>query len=176
MEAKKTAKILLAVGATTLVAGAGFYLYNQYLLTDYLCYGTKGFKIKNFDADSVTVDINMSIKNKGELSIDLKKMSIDIYANNIFIANINQEIETMVRPFSESILPITVTFSPKKVLGNILNILNQTTFKQMSFRFVGKVAVRKFGIPIPIPFDFAYTASEMMAPSGTSICDDKKKK
>jgi len=176
VETKKVAKVLLAVGAATLVAGVGFYLYNQYLLTDYLCYGTKGFKVKKLGVESSTVEISLSIQNKGELNINLKRLVMGVYANDIFVAQINQDVETSINPFSTSIIPITITFNPKEVLGSALNILNQTTFKEMRFRFDGKAVVRKFGIPIPIPFDFTYTINEMMAPSGTDICEDKSKK
>lgn len=175
----KTSNIVLASGAILLVAGAsvaGVYLYQQWLLTDYLCSGTKGIKFNHIGADSTTVEINIAIENKGSLDIELKKMVMKVYANGIPIADINQNVLSSIKPFQTTTIPILITFNPKDVLGNIFNILSQTAFKEMSFRFDGKAVVKKFGIPISIPFDFSYSVKEMMAPSGTSICENKENK
>ena len=175
MEKSKVGNVLLLVGGLALVVGAGTFLYQQYLLTDYLCYGTKGFKIKKLGLDSTTVELNISIENKANLDIELKKMSMDVYANEIFIAKINQEVSTSIQPLSTSYLPITISFNPKMILGSALNIVSASPLKDLSFRFKGKVTVKKFGLPIPIPFDFSYSVTQMKEPSGTSVCDDKKK-
>lgn len=176
MKKSTAANIILGGGSLLLVAGIGTYVYQQYLLTDYLCYGTKGFKFNHIGLESTTVEITLGIENKGALSIELKKMVMNVYANGIFIAAINQNISSSIKPFETTTIPILVTFSPKKVLGNIFNILNQTTFKEMNFRFDGKAVVKKFGMPIPIPFDFNYSVKQMMEPSGASICDETAKK
>ena len=174
MDKKAISKILFATGSLVLIAGAGTYFYQQYLLTDYLCYGIKGFRIKKAGLDSTTVELMLSIENKADLDIELKKMTMDVYANDVYVAKINQEVSRSIKPLSTTELPVTISFNPKKVLGSVLNIVTATSLKDIKFRFDGKVVVKKFGIPIPIPFDFGYTISQMMAPSGASVCEDKK--
>ncbi len=176
MNKKIVSNILLIGGGLTLIAGVGTYFYQQYLLTDYLCYGIKGFKIKQLKFDSVISDLNLSIDNKGDLSIGLEKMSMKIFANGVPIATINQDISESIKPLSVTTLPITVSFNPKEIVGQALNIVTLTSLRDIKFRFKGKATIKKWGFPIPIPFDFEYTISEMMAPSGTSMCEDKSKK
>lgn len=175
MNKSKTGNIILLVGGAALVLGVGTYLYQQYALTDMLCYGTKGFKFKKIGLASTTVELNLAIENKGELAIGLKKMIMDVYANGTFVAKINQDISTSITPFGTTLLPVNITFNPKQVVGSVFNILTASAFKDITFRFDGRVVVKKFGLPIPIPFDFNYTVSEMTKSEGTSVCDDKNK-
>lgn len=174
MDKKKAGNILFWVGATALIAGAGTYFYQQWLLTDYLCYGLKKFKFKKIALDNTSIEVVLDVENKGALDIDLKKMAFDIYANGTYVASVNQDVIVSIKPNEKTSIPLLITFNPKKVIGNALNILSATTFNDLSFRFKGKAVVIKWGIPIPVPFDFSYTVAEMKAPSGTSICDDKK--
>lgn len=166
---------LLVVGGAVLIGGIGTYLYQQYLLTNYLCYGIKGFKFRKVGIDNTIVDLNLKVENKADLKIDIKRMMLDIYANGTYIATINQDVTSSINPYETTLLPMSVSFNPKQVLGSVINILGASPFKETSFRFKGKVVVKKFGIPIPIPFDFTYSVTEMTTPSGTSVCDDKKK-
>lgn len=169
-------KILFFSGIAVLVAGTGFYFYQQWLLTDYLCYGLKKFKFKKIGLLSTSIDVILEIENKGELNIDLDRMTFDIYANGTMIASVNQQVKTSIKPLNKAELPLEIDFSPKKIIGNILNIVSATTLNDMSFRFVGKAVIKKFGIPISIPFDFSYTVAEMKEPSSTNVCEDKKNK
>lgn len=175
MANKSVGKILFWTGVAALLAGTGFYFYQQYLLTDYLCYGLKKFNFKKIGIASTSIEVILDIENKGELDIDLDRMSFDIYANGTMIASVNQQVKTAIKPLNKTELPLTIDFNPKKIVGNILTIASATTFNDISFRFVGKTVVKKWGIPISIPFDFNYTVAEMKQPSGTNICDDKKK-
>lgn len=176
MDSKKVGSALFWIGGAVLIAGAGTYLYQQWLLTDYLCYGLKKFKFRKVGLDSTSIDVVLEVENKGNLDIDLKKMAFDIYANGTHVALVNQDVQVSIKPNNKTELPLTISFNPKQVVGNILNILNQTSFNDISFRFKGKAIVRKWGIPIPVPFDFSYTIAEMRAPSGTSVCEDKEKR
>lgn len=174
MDKKTTGNILFWLGAGALVVGAGTYFYQQWLLTDYLCYGLKKFKFKKIGLDNTSIEVILEVENKGDLNIDLKKMTFDIYANGSYVANVNQEVVVSIKPLEKTSIPLTISFNPKKVLGNALTILSATTFNDLAFRFKGKAVVAKWGIPIPVPFDFSYTVAQMKAPSGTSVCEDKK--
>lgn len=172
MDKKKAGNILFWLGAGALIAGAGTYFYQQWLLTDYLCYGLKKFKFKKIGLDSTSIEVVLEIENKGDLSIDLKKMAFDIYANGSYVANVNQNVVVSIKPLEKTLIPLTINFNPKKVLGNVMTIVSATSFNDISFRFKGRAVVSKWGIPIPLPFDFSYTVSEMKQPSGTSVCEN----
>lgn len=174
MESKKTSKILFWLGAGALIAGAGTYFYQQYLLTDYLCYSLKKFRFKKVGFDKTSIEVTLDIENKADLDIDLNKMVFDIYANGVYVANINQIVRTSIRPKDKTSILLEINFNPKQVLGSALNIISATSFNDLSFRFKGKAIVYKWGIPIPVPFDFSYTVNELKAPSGASVCEDKK--
>lgn len=175
MDSKKVSNTLFIVGGLALIAGAGAYFYQQYKMMDYLCYGLKKFKFKKIGIDSTTIELLMTIENKGNLDVELKKLSMDVYANGDHTATINQDVLTSIKPLQSAELPIQVSFNPKQVLGSIVNIVtSSTSFDSIAFRFKGKAVVKKWGIPIPVPFDFTYTVAELRAPSGTSVCGNKK--
>jgi hypothetical protein len=175
MDSKKVSTTLFIVGGIALIAGAGAYFYQQYKMMDYLCYGLKKFKFKKIGLDSTTIELLMTIENKGNLDVDLKRLTMDVYANGDHTATINQDVLTPIKPLQSTELPIQVSFNPKNALGSIVNILSSTTsLDSIAFRFKGKAVVKKWGIPIPVPFDFTYTIAELRAPSGASVCEDKK--
>jgi len=80
MADSKASKKLLIAGGVVLAAGIGTFLYQQYQLSKKLCYSANGFRILRFGLDSSTVEINISLENKGELDLDLKRMNFDVYA------------------------------------------------------------------------------------------------
>lgn len=175
MDKKKAGSLLFWLGAGALLAGAGTYFYQQYLLTEYLCYTPKKLRVNKFSLTATQLELLIDIENKGALDIELAKMTFDVYANGTYVAQINQNVQVGIKPQGKTELPLVINFSPKQVLGSVLNILNASTLNDISFRFKGKAVVKKWGIPIPVPFDFSYTVAEMKQPSPTSVCGSDQK-
>lgn len=163
-------KALLIAGGTILVVGVGSYLYQQYKLSDLLCYSADGFEVKKLGLNSSTVEIQVKLQNKGELDLKLRKMDFDIYANGVFLANVNQSILAPIKPHNSVTFPISVAFSPKSIIKNLKTIVSSSSLDDIVWKFKGKIVVEKWGIPFPLPVKLDYTTKELRTPSADSVC------
>lgn len=169
MTSKKT-KIIVAASVITLLAGLGIYSWRQYQLLDKLCYSVKRFRVLKFGITNTVVALDLIIKNLGSLDLDVKSISIDVYAKDVFVTRIVQTFPVKILPEKTSSLPLQIALNPKEVLKGAGGILANTNINQIPLTFNGKAVVTKFGIPIGIPFDMTYTIAELKSGEGESPC------
>jgi archaellum component FlaF (FlaF/FlaG flagellin family) len=167
----KASKGLLIAGGVIVAAGVTALLYQQYKLSEKLCYGASKFKILRLGLKSAAVGVNINIENKGELEVEIKRMKFDVYANGTYIASINQSLPSTIKPFDTASLPVTINFNPSEVFKGLKGILASTSLNGTIWEFKGSVTVKKWGIGLPIPLRLKYTTEQLMAPSTGTICD-----
>lgn len=170
MDKKKASQLLFGVGGAVVLTGIGVFLYQQYKLTEKLCYGASGFKVRSFGLDRTSIEIMFDLENKGDLDIELRRMGLDVYANDVFIARIDQTIRTKINPRSSTQIPVQITFSPRAIFKNLGLIAGASSMDNIRWRFKGSIVASKFGLPIPIPYNEVYTTQELRTPSPTSVC------
>lgn len=156
-------KTLIWVGAITLLAGVGMYLKTQYDLSMKVGYTYTNFKLNYASKDKLTIDFDLNIKNEGELELDITKIDIDVYANEVYATRIFSDKELVIKPNSTGSVKMQIILNPSSIIRNINQLaFGANSLGDMRLKFKGKIKVRKFGINIPIPFVYSTTYKELM--------------
>lgn len=163
-------KNIALISIVSLAGLVGAYLYTQYNYAKKLCFGIKGFKIKNASASNVSLSLNLEINNLDNLEISVGRVRLSVFANNRFVADIDSSEMINVRPKSSSEMKIDVALNPKQFLSDGANILSSMNYKDINLSFKGKVSLKKFGVSINVPIDISSKIGELMSGGGESSC------
>jgi len=156
-------KTLLVVGALALLTGVGLYVKAQYELSYKLVWNYKNFKLNYISADKAVINFDFSIQNKGELEILVRKIDIDVYANEVYVTRIFSDKDLIILPNETTSVPMQIILNPKTIIGNLNQLaFGSSTLNDMRLKFKGKIVVKKFGVRIPIPFVYSTTYKELM--------------
>lgn len=156
-------KGLRILGITALVGGVAWYISYMISMSQKLVYGYKNIKFGQFKNGKLILKLDLTIKNTTELDVNVRGVDLDILANDVFISRIFSNIEVSIKPFQTASVPIAVQLSPKDIVANWRDIMfgaGELTNMQLTLK--GKIKVRKFGVPIPIPFKYTSALKEMM--------------
>jgi len=166
-----TRRALLLTGGAVILAGVGTYFYQQYSLAKQLCYGADNYRLIKAGLNRSVIGADLIVENKGELKLQVNKIIMDVYANDVFLAKITEDKKFMISPRQKISVPFTVEFSPAKVLQSVGQIFaGSGSLDSMRLRFKGRAYITKFGLPIGIPFDFSYTVAQLRGVAETTTC------
>lgn len=156
-------KALIWTGVGTFLVGAGLWLKYQIELSYKLVYGIVNTKLKKITAKEVAVEFDMSIKNPTELRVGINGIDIDVYANGVKVTNIFSAVPVMLEKESEVLIPLRMVLNPTELIQNI-GALTSTglNLDNVVLTMKGKLKIKKFGIPLPIPFIYTATYKELM--------------
>lgn len=138
----------------------GYALYRYYMkqvefLQNYQ-YKVTGLRIISLKADNVVVEVDTRIVNNSNVDAVIKEMYLDMYVNKVKVGNINEIKDITVRGNATSNFSFRLSFNPKLVLGNVVNIVTLTVgAKDLIFDLDGYVKIESAFIKTTIPF--AYT-------------------
>jgi LEA14-like dessication related protein len=155
---------LIWVGVGSLLVGAGMWIKYQMDLSGKLVYGIKNAKLKKVTLDAVYLEMDLVITNPTEINVGINSVDVDIYANNVFITNIVNNVPIEIKPNSNSSVPLKIKINPKQLITDTGSLFN-SGFKMddVVIKTKGILKIKKFGIPIPIPFVYSSKYKEMVS-------------
>lgn len=154
-------KTLIWVGALTLLAGVGLYAYNRVELSYKLAYEYKNIRTPVISRDKIVVEFDLVVNNKGELKETISKIDIDVFTNDVYATRIISTNDLVIEPNSKTTTRLQMILNPAMLYQNI-GLIAGEGLNDMRLRFKGFVTIRKFGIPLPIPFIYNTTYREFM--------------
>jgi len=118
----KTLKYIL-LGLGVVLTPIAIYSYSQYKKALETCYLTAGIVLHNISYNLLSFTLLLKIKNTTDVAIILKNQHYDIYFLDVKVAEASRPDKQVIHANSCSPFSIDVSFSPSKVLGNILSSL-----------------------------------------------------
>jgi LEA14-like dessication related protein len=156
-------KILIWSGIASIVVGASLWVKYQMELSYKLIYGIDNSKLKKITLNDVAVEFDMVIENPTELKVGINGMDIDVYANGVKVTNIFSQIPVTLEPSNTASVPLKMSFNPQSLVQNTGALLSTgTNLDNVVLTMKGVLKIKKFGIPIPIPFVYTATYKELM--------------
>jgi len=148
-------KALKITGIVTLLVGAAWWIAYQIKLSQKLIYGFKNVRFGQYRNGSLVLNMDLTVKNTTDLDVMVRGFDLDVYVNHVYVTKFFSNIESSIRPDSTAAVPLAISIKPVDVLGEIKNILTvPDTLVQMPVTLSGTIKVRKFGIPLSIPFKY----------------------
>lgn len=119
-----------------------------------ICYEVAGFKIRGLDSRYIYLDIQLRIKNPANLRITIRGYYIDIYINDIWVANSQSKIDKVIKGEQTSILNLSLDVDYKKTLSRkTLSLFLKSDLKNIFVRIKGKFIGAILGVKIDIDID-----------------------
>lgn len=165
----------LKVGGIILGIGAlGWYGYQQYKLTDKLCFNVTGYRIVSIGVQGARIDLTLSVRNLDRFAIKIKKFKFNFYAEEKFVATIYSDQVLDIRPNDTSSTTVQILLNPKHLISNVGSILQSSAnvgFKNMLIKIDGGMFLSKAGIPFYVPIIYSFRLSEYIENEETEgIC------
>lgn len=167
-----TASLVTIAGIST--AGYLYYLKQKKLVKDYDV-TLQGFKIISKTAALWVVDLTIRFFNTTDIQATIKKMYSDVYLNNIYVGfGTNKEATTVIPgrtidPTTKQPQPgiadiiIELTFAPKDVFGNAVDIILGTLAKKdVPWRLKGYVDLSSSFVSSSVTFDVNGTLADFL--------------
>ncbi|MGD1958124.1 MAG: LEA type 2 family protein [Fulvivirga sp.] len=91
--------------------------------------------------------------NPNKAGMLLRKVEIDVFLEDKRIGVINQALKTKIPGQAEFKVPVDATFDIGDIglLNGIMSILGG---KKMKVRYVGKIKLKIYGVPVAVPIDY----------------------
>lgn len=141
--------LLLMGGATALY----FYIYKSepYFVK------MENVRVTNFTRDGIVLTGKALCNNPNNLEAKLNACDIKVSANGKHVGDVNQRFSTKVPANSDFSVPLTVTFSPRKVfkLTELLGAaFTSLKGKKIFVKYTGKIVVNILGQDLDFPVEY----------------------
>ena len=115
-------------------------------------------QVTNIQKGVVTVTAEAVYYNPNDVGGQLESTDIQLIANGVEAATVQQQFKTELKPKSEFRVPIEVQFPLEKVIQDKNNLisgaLNALLKKQVEIEYAGKATVSFVGINIDLPIEY----------------------
>ena len=156
-------KILIWTGAISLAVGIGMWLKYQMELSYKLIYNIVNPKVKKVSTKEVIVEFDLTIDNPTELSVGINGMDIDVLANGVKVSNIFSQVQVKLEANKLTAIPLKLTINPQLLVQNTSVLLSTgLNIDNVVLTMKGKLKIKKFGVPLSIPFIYTATYKELM--------------
>ena len=155
-------KVLIGMAG---VGAFGFYLYRFYkrqvdLLMDFET-AFAGIEIKKASVDLVTLEILMRFRNKANIEATVDHVYGEVFLQEASVGFFNEVAPFVIPAKGESDIPVSVTFSPRRVIKNFTDfLLGVAKTKDMPVRVKGYATVRSGFVRISVPYEYTTTIKE----------------
>jgi LEA14-like dessication related protein len=145
----------------------GYALYRYYkkqvaFIQDYQ-YKVTGLRVISLKPDNIVVEVDTKIVNNSNVEAVVKEMYLDMYVNKVKVGNVNEIKDIPVRANGTSNFSFRLSFNPKIVLGNLLNIVTLTVgAKDLVFDLDGYVKIESSIIKTTIPFTYTNNLKSLL--------------
>ena len=113
--------------------------------------------IDKIDLSEVVLQGEMTYFNPNPLGGRLTEVYLNAYANDVYISDVTQQLDTEIEPNSDFIIPIQITIPVKSLLskdGGLLGgLVNALTSKKVTLKYTGTATVNFAKMEIPIPIE-----------------------
>ena len=156
-------KILIWTGAISLAVGVGLWLKYQLELSYKLVYAIVNPKVKKVSPKEVIVEFDLTINNPTELTVGINGMDIDVLANGVKVSNIFSQVQVQLESNKLTAIPLKLTINPQLLIQNTSALLSTgLKLDNVVLTMKGKLKIKKFGVPLSIPFIYSATYKELM--------------
>ena len=156
-------KILIWTGAISLAVGVGLWLKYQMELSYKLVYNIVNPKVKKVSSKEVIVEFDLTIDNPTELTVGINGMDIDVLANGVKVSNIFSQVQVQLEANKLTAIPLKLTINPQLLAQNTSALLSTgLNINNVVLTMKGKLKIKKFGVPLSIPFIYTATYKELM--------------
>jgi hypothetical protein len=158
-------KYLWIGGVVAALGGVAWYAMNQVKMIDKLCFNVTGYKIISIAAQGAKINLNLSVRNLGNLKIKVKKFKFNIFADEEFLATAYSDVALNINPKDIGSTTIQILLNPKMMLQNIGSVLQNSSategWKNIILSMDGGISLSKGGIPFYIPIKYGFKLSEL---------------
>lgn len=164
--AKAVSNIIAARTKISVALGAAFLLFT------FSCSSPQEPVFKTLDnvkttkanAQEITVTAEAVYFNPNGISLTLSATDIDVFANDVEVAKIAQDLAAEIPAKSEFRIPLTFSAKPRDIYqkdkgGLIGGALNALLNKKVDVRYSGTVTVKMLGIPYTSEIDYEEVVS-----------------
>lgn len=156
-------KVLVWTGAIALATGVALWLKYQLELSYKLIYDIKNTKVKKVSQKEVIVEFDLTIDNPTELTVGINGMDIDVLANGVKVSNIFSQVKVQLEPNKLTSVPLKLTINPQLLVQNTTALLSTgLNIDNVVLTMKGKLKIKKFGVPLSVPFIYTSTYKELM--------------
>lgn len=156
-------KILIWTGAISLAVGIGMWLKYQMELSYKLIYNIRNPKVKKVSSKEVIVEFDLTIENPTELTVGINGMDIDVLANGVKVSNIFSQVQVQLEANKLTAVPLKLTINPQLLVQNTSVLLSTgLNIDNVVLTLRGKLKIKKFGVPLNVPFIYTATYKELM--------------
>ncbi|MEM9857269.1 MAG: LEA type 2 family protein [Bacteroidota bacterium] len=110
-------------------------------------------RVAKVDGKEALLNGDAFFYNPNKASLFLKRVDIDVFLEDKRIGAINQALKMKVKGESEFKIPVDATFNVSDI-GLLNGLMSLLGGKKMKVRYVGKVKLRVYGVPVAVPVDY----------------------
>lgn len=169
----------IATSIILLIAGVGYYVFANVSNALNYCYRIVGFKVKNISSKSIDFALNLAFYNPSELSANIESYDLQVFVNDIKLANIRQNVAKTIKPNNITYVDIPVSIVPSEMGDNLflkaLGVISKYTSDRsgvvitISGNYTVKVGFIRFSNR---PISISMSLKEIEEPSTNSdICE-----
>lgn len=115
-------------------------------------------KAESFSFAQITLVSDAVFYNPNDIGCTLVDSDIKVFVNGVEVGTAKQNKEVKAVSKGEFIVPLTVNFSPKKLIKSNADLLNGTLSKILKegveVNYIGTFSLKKSGIPFTIPIEY----------------------
>ena len=160
-------KILLAIlGGGTL----GFAVYSALTIRNLarMDFSVSGFKVVEIDNRFIHLDIGIDVINPADLDVIIKKYNLDIFINDIWVANSQSATKKRITANQTSKLTLSISVDYKKTFGllgsaKMLALFSSGDVDNIYLGVKGSFSGKLMGYEIVSPIDEKLTLREITA-------------
>lgn len=154
MKVNKKYVIAGAIGVVSIAAALAYLQYKK--LMNYVIKVYKA-NVNNLTINNLNFNLLLNFTNNSNIGFTIEKQIINAYINEKFVAKIENNVPSVIKPNSTSIININVDLNPSKVLGllstNITNILLRPETVRIKLDIKLRVKLWFFRVNLPFVFD-----------------------
>ena len=156
-------KALIWTGSIALATGIALWLKYQMELSYKLIYSIANTKVKKVSSKEVIVEFDLNIDNPTELIVGINGMDIDVFANGVKVSNIFSQVQVQLEANKKVAIPLKLTINPQLLVQNTTALLSTgLNIDNVVLTMKGKLKLKKFGVPLSVPFIYTATYKELM--------------
>ena len=114
------------------------------------------FRNVNLVDGTVSLNLNLLIKNPLLVGLTIKNVTGDVYAQGIKVGYVNTSYDYYIAGGKTHILPVIVNLQVGNVLQSALQNIQSGDVKTLTVAFNGKLYVSNYSVGVPLQFEFDY--------------------
>lgn len=156
---------LIIFGSLAVVGTAGYIYYKKQVEQ----LQEMNFELINFNVGDITKDptkafLTIRIISNSTIDATIKDLFIDVMVNGTKLGTIEETKEFIIPAKGYSDVPLTITYSPKLLLGSALQVLNSyLSAKDFMINLDGFVKIKIAFLSKTVPFRFGTSTKQLLS-------------